>query len=400
MKRTTFVVMMAAFAMMVALYAARPAFAVPFCGDGTEDDGEQCDLGSNNGKLCCGTDCRWLSGGSPCVPNAPGYDACHRGTCVGAAHVCDPTVPPINPCDGVGCKDCAVEGPLTNNYSCSGANRPNDTICEGDGNKCTVERCQEGVCLGPSCPKCPEPENPCQVATCNANTGACGTNNLQGPCNDGNPCTVNEQCRSGGHCDAGIVNVGAGVACKGSQQCRVNTTCNGTGQCTGGSLLPSGSACNDFNDCRDGSTCNGWGQCLGGSNNANGTACIDQEPGAGFSGNTCRKVGTCVSGQCNALPDCSKEGLTCTNGNPCNEGFCSGGECIVRDDSEQSGAVEDFNSCTTPSSTTCNTAGFVSTPTCDAGNCESCQTACLTDSGVETLTFNGDPVPCGCGYTQ
>ena len=52
------------------------------------------------------------------------------------------------------------------------------------------------------------------------------------------------------------------------------------------------------------------------------------------------------------------------NGDPCNDGTCSGGNCVILGPTQISGAVEDYNSCTTAGSTTCNAAGLMSAGTC------------------------------------
>jgi hypothetical protein len=286
-------------------------------------------------------------------------------------------------------------GTHTADFSCTGTNQTNDTPCENDGNKCTIEHCEGGVCGAPVTAKCPEPTNPCKKATCGAQ-GGCGLANRQGFCNDGNPCTINEQCASG-RCDAAIINVGSGIACDDKNDCTTGETCNGSGSCTGGTNVASGTACDDFNDCIDGTTCNGAGTCGNGTTNTNGSSCLFVEPGNGLFGNTCRNAGTCSMGMCAASEKLTVEGATCTNGDPCNDGFCSGGNCIRRDPTQQSGTVEDYNACS--SSTTCNTAG-VATPTCltSPNTCPICMNDCTNDPGLQTS--GGTAVPCACTNTQ
>jgi hypothetical protein len=225
-------------------------------------------------------------------------------------------------------------------------------------------------------------------------------------CNDGNPCTYNEQCSSGNCAGSGRLNVQSATPCNDRNDCTTGETCNGSGACTGGTNVAAGTACDDYNDCTSSTTCNGSGLCTNGTPAATGTQCVMRNPGDSLPGNTCLSGGTCqpwgFSVTCQGGTP-KNEGATCTNGDPCNAGFCSAGSCIRRDPTRipingVPQVVEDYNSCTDPSSTTCTQTGLVQGASCIAsGTCVACSLACGTDPNVKIA---GEPIPCSCTYTQ
>ncbi|HJQ85320.1 MAG TPA: hypothetical protein VKA21_14640 [Candidatus Binatia bacterium] len=125
------------------------------CGDGTLDGdaGEQCDLGSDNGKpdRCCTATCQFKPAGTSCR-NAAG--PCDRAeSCSGSAEDCPPNgVLPA----GSTCR--AAAGPCDVPETCNGSTsacppnafRPSGTMCRPAANSCdTPEQCAGGT---PFCP--------------------------------------------------------------------------------------------------------------------------------------------------------------------------------------------------------------------------------------------------------
>src|SRR5438477_523238 len=82
-------------------------------------------------------------------------------------------------------------------------------------------------------------------------------------CDDGNACSFNDTCTSGGQC------VGTAITCT-SDQCNTRT-CNGTASCTVTPLTAA--ACDDGNACSYNDTCTSGGQCIGTAINCTSDQC-------------------------------------------------------------------------------------------------------------------------------
>ncbi|MBI3799118.1 MAG: hypothetical protein HY268_19400, partial [Deltaproteobacteria bacterium] len=185
------------------------ANAVPVCGDGVLDAGEQCDLGgglSGNGTAgtCCTGSCTFKPI-SVCRPSAGVCDAAE--SCTGGNANC--------PADafaaaGTGCPD---DGNVCTLDQCDGANTCQHTAnailagtsCPSDSNPCTLDQCDgtntacqhtaNAILAGTSCPS---DSNPCTLDQCDGTNTACQhTANaiLAGTScpSDSNPCTL-DQC--------------------------------------------------------------------------------------------------------------------------------------------------------------------------------------------------------------
>ena len=161
----------------------------PGCGDnvlnGSETDidcgGPSCS-GCNEGEVCIGdSDClsQYCSAGQ-CAPadcltdaDCDNFDGqCTMGTC-SPQHTCQAT--PIN--QGQGCDD---------------------------GDLCSMgETCSNGTCGGAAPVDCSNLSNTCNVGMCNPNNGQCVAQpaNQNGPCDDGNACTVASVCNNGSCAD-------------------------------------------------------------------------------------------------------------------------------------------------------------------------------------------------------
>ena len=62
---------------------------------------------------------------------------------------------------------------LDPSFAC--ANR--GSTCESDGDLCTIEECQDGVCIGIEETNCSHMNEQCKVGICNSDTGQCETQN-------------------------------------------------------------------------------------------------------------------------------------------------------------------------------------------------------------------------------
>ncbi len=153
--------------------------------------------------------------GNPCTQG----DACHGGVCTGGAAV---TCAALDACHLAGVCDPATGG-------CTSPPAPDGTACD-DGNACTQgDACHGGVCAGTVAVKCAAIDA-CHVAgTCDPATGACSNPPaMEGAaCDDGNPCTQGETCRSG------VCTGGAPVVCVPSDPCHKAGVCDpATGICS------------------------------------------------------------------------------------------------------------------------------------------------------------------------
>jgi hypothetical protein len=120
------------------------------------------------------------SDGNPCTTN----DGCHAGVCGGSAVTCT-----VDPCHSAGSCDPGAGCPSV----------PDGTACS-DRNACTqADSCQHGTCTGSEPVVCPTPDQCHVLGTCDPASGACS--NPNGPddrvCDDANPCTMADVCRSG-----------------------------------------------------------------------------------------------------------------------------------------------------------------------------------------------------------
>lgn len=115
------------------------------------------------------------------------------------------------------------------------------------------------TCLdeGDNCPTAPNSaqadKNVCTDDACVANQGCVHTYNTA-PCNDGNQCTVNEQCNGVGQC------VGTWMKCADAFDCTVDF-CEPDQGCL--FVAAEGLECNDGDPCTVQDACTAQGQCVG-----------------------------------------------------------------------------------------------------------------------------------------
>ena len=128
-------------------------------------------------------------------------------------------------------------------------------LCE-DGDTCTLkDLCQKGVCTAGTGKQCVDSQQ-CTVDTCEASTGKCIFQPLDdGECDDGNLCSLNDNCK-GGKCQAGPP-----PPCGDGNPCTVDNCDPSTGKCQH-DVMAAGSACDDGNKCTSASKCLGE-DCVG-----------------------------------------------------------------------------------------------------------------------------------------
>lgn len=176
------------------------------CGDGDMcSDGAVCRAGvcvdvprCSDDNQCTDDVCDETTGSCSFVPNTSSCDDGDRctgaGTCSGGSCVADPIVcDDGNDCTLDGCDSAsgcvftpsAVGHPCQNGDICL-----TGPMCDGFGN------CDAGV---PAC----DDRNVCTSDSCDPLTGVCEHTPINGPCDDGNECTVGEYCLSG-VCGGGV----------------------------------------------------------------------------------------------------------------------------------------------------------------------------------------------------
>ncbi len=247
------------------------------CGDGATEVLEECDDGATEDGDCCAADCTFESQGAVCPQDG--------NLCTEHA------------CDGAG--------------ACAATN--NTDACD-DGDYCTVgDQCGGGACVPGAARDCSSSGDDCNDGVCNETADACEAQpaNEGGLCEDGDYCTVDDQCGSGA-CAAGTArdcssagddcNDGAcneatdaceaqpaneGEICEDGDYCTVGDQC-GSGACAAGTARDCSAADDDCNE----------GVC-----NETADACEAQpanEGGACDDGDSCSVDDECVAGACEA----------------------------------------------------------------------------------------------------
>ena len=263
-----------------------------------------------------------------------------------------------------------------------------------DGDACTLEdSCDEvGQCAGE--PLVCADGDPCTQDTCDAASG-CVFAPVDGDCEDGNPCTIYDQCE-GGVCVAGSQSPGCGACDPLDDVCELafgnDDPCDGFLVCVGGTCamdpstvvscqetdegpclerrcdpadgqckvlpLADGAQCSDGNTCTADDAC-AEGACVGSfDSEAPGCACDADADCAPFEdGDLCNGVLKCQAGQC--LVDLASEVPPCDPSldTDCRRLRCepASGACVLMAEPDGE-ACEDGNLCTL-------------NDTCDAGVC-------------------------------
>ena len=241
-------------------------------------------------------------------------DVCADGKCKpGAVQTCDDK----NPCTDDSCD--AKLGCLF---------KANTTPCNADDNLCSEnDTCALGSCVAGKAKACDSGDQ-CYTGKCSIIDGKCKYLPANGaPCNDSNPCTLNDACASdncsgsaancddknpctGDACDSktGCVHNPVPANCDDSNKCTVSDACK-DGKC-GGAPIDASKVCNDDNACTN-DACDVITGCV--NKGTSGAACDD--------GNTCTQNDLCESGKCapgNNTCSCQADADCKDDGNLCN----------------------------------------------------------------------------------
>ena len=339
--------------------------AVP--NDAPCDDGEECTVGdacsggecvpgefnAEDPECSCCTEIGCPEDGDLCS----GIQVCNSETCVCEL---DPDSVVVCPEHENQCKSYACD---PNTGECVESDLPAGEPCD-DGQECTLaDECEEGVCLpGPTdidnpdcvdccdigCPEdenacngnllcdpnsclcgidpdtvveCEEHENPCMYFQCAPATGECVESAKPGgaQCDDGDACTLDDQCDGEGECVSNGIDCDDGIMCNGPETCDPDN-----GECLPGEppLIDDGIDCTvdtcvnvEILHLPDDSLCLGDNPCLVYScNAAAGCESVDKN---------CADDSVCTLDTCNPdTGDCVNTPKTCEDNNPCTENLC------------------------------------------------------------------------------
>jgi hypothetical protein len=372
--------------------------------DGNECTTDACDPTTGNVSHAPAPGCQSCTSNADCNDNNPcTNDLCDAGKCaytsVAQGAKCDDgnKCTTGDACDGGGqCagvpKNVDDGNPCTSDACDPASGNPVYTPSSGascnDGNACTLgDQCDVGVCKGT--PKSVDDGNECTTDACDPASGNvshtplpnCKPCSVAADCNDNNPCT-NDSCQAG---KCAYTNASSGASCSDNNPCTDNDKCNGSGQCVG-----TPKACNSPpNACHQGTgVCNQANGICSYAFLSNGTACSDGN--ACTTNDTCQN-GTCVGGvgkSCSSPPNaCYNSPGTCdTTTGACNYPVkvngtaCSDGNACTTGDTCQNGA------CVGGLSKTCNSGG----------ECYQSSGTCNTTSGLCEYPYNNG-APCDDG---
>jgi len=240
--------------------------------------------------------------------------------------------------DGVSAP-CLVEVCDAQSGACSFAPANDGGACD-DGDPCTVmDTCQAGECVAGVPVNCND-GNPCTDDTCVEGEGCEYTFN-SAPCEDGDSCTLNDQC-SMGQCAGGPE-----ASCDDANPCTDDSCVPGQG-C---SFVFNEAQCDDANVCTTGDHCE-LGKCV-----ASGMADCDDDnicttdlctPGLGcthqFNAAPCDDLSACTAGDICGLGACSGTPVSCDDGNVCTDDSCD--PLVGCENAPNQGPCDDNNLCT------------------------------------------------------
>ncbi len=289
------------------------------------DDDNQCtdDICDPNGGCIFSGNNLPCDDGNPCTLG----DSCSAGSCAGTEpKFCDDgNVCTTDYCDPVdGCMHINNSNPCNDNDTCTLNDICVDGACESgtplscdDGNSCTSDVCNPLIgCTHANHAEPCDDGDPCTLNDFCA-AGSCISMEMQ-DCTDANPCTV-EMCLPMVGCTY-EANTGP---CNDNDLCTVGDTCGGTLCAPGTDVL----VCDDGNPCTD-DYCDPELGCM---RTLNDLACDDH--------NTCTTNDVCVDGFCIGTGS-----LNCDDGNSCTLDICAGADGCLYEDLEV--ACTDGDVCT------------------------------------------------------
>jgi hypothetical protein len=223
------------------------------------------------------------------------------------------------------------------------------------------------------CDACPASENKCWINTCNVESGECErVPNTDAVCDDGDTCTVDDRCDANGGC------AGRPLECAASTNECVLNLCNPESGVCEPAVLPSTTPCDDADPCTLNDQCDGEGECGGDDRDCSE---VDGECAVGVceattgtclavpidTGETCDDGNKCTTeDQCGSDGTCHGTTVDCSQfDQTCVTGLCSPdtGECEPH---PLSGTVcDDGNVCTQNDTCDDGTCGGEIPDTCD-----------------------------------
>ena len=278
--------------------------------DGAGGMSRQC-IPVENGQCQCSRRAISMSLQTECFQVGDGGAMCKglRKCLVGGLTVCDARKPRPEECNNID-DDCnGLTDELQGKFPCSRTNLVG--TCTGAGD------CQNGMVINCDA-RTPE------IESCNGMDDNCDGNTDEGLCYDGKDCTSDK-------CDPGSnVCVFTPIAgpCDDLNPCTVNDHCDGNGQCVAGAQKN----CDDLNPCTDDGCDPGTGKCI---HRANTAPCDDAD--------SCTVNDSCLSTICRGGPlkSCPEDGNPCTNNERCDSRT---GACIW--DTNDGVQCDDGNGCT------------------------------------------------------
>lgn len=168
-------------------------------------------------------------------------DRCTAGTCAGTAVTCTNDACAIRACNGT--ETCSMS--------------PNPGAACDDGNACTYgEQCDaSGACAPEGTTVCND--TPCLDRSCNGTAACTETIRTGAACDDGNACTYADACNAAGACAAGLP-----ISCDAMDNTCRDFSCNGTAVCASAARNV-GMTCDDGNPVTLNDVCRSDGTCMG-----------------------------------------------------------------------------------------------------------------------------------------
>ncbi len=294
------------------------------CGDPTDTDCDNPDTCNGAGVCLDNLESVGFPCGDPSNTQCDNPDTCNgNGTCLSNYEplglACgDPSTSECDNadrCDGFG--------------ACDPNHQPDGIACSDDGEECTFDECDMGLCAHPPRPSgtaCGDPsDTECDNPDSCDGGGSCVDNyELIGfACGDpaDTECDNPDSCDGGGACLDNYEPSGFACGSGDDTECDNPDTCNGSGVCLDNYEL-SGFPCGDPSNtqCDNPDTCNGGGLCLD-NFEPPGLACGDPSTSECDNADICDGLGACD-------PNHVTDGTGCTDdGNDCRDDICLTGEC-------------------------------------------------------------------------